>query len=101
MAVEVAKSDILDALTYTSVEEEPRWNYSGRGMYGVECFGFVGTMEDYGNFLIGLLNTYYDQTEDIEAATTLVGYFAERVQTDNMGRSTIFYFPYLTILEED
>ena len=103
MAVEISKSDVLSALEWADMEEEdgPRWGYSGRGMYGRTCFGFVGTMEDYSRFLLGLVDVFYDQTEDIAVATELAGHFAERVATDSMGYSTIFYFPGIQILENE
>lgn len=101
MAVEISKSDILAALTFTGIEDEPRWGYSGRGMYGARCFGFTGTMEDYSNFLLGIVDTVYDQTEDIAAATQIASQFGERVSTDSMGYDTIFYFPGITVLENE
>ena len=98
---EFAKSDILDALADADIEEEPRWNYSGRGMYGRECFGIVGTMEDYSNFLLGLTTVFYDQVGDIYEARGLVHRFTECVSTDSMGYDTIFYFPGIVVLENE
>lgn len=101
MAIQVSKTDILEALTWTGVEDEPNWAYSGRGMYGGTCFGFTGTMEDYSYFLLGLVNWFYTQTEDIADSIQLAGFFVERVQTDNMGRSTIFYFPGIEVVDDE
>lgn len=98
---EFAKSDILAALQFADMEDEPRWGYSGRGMYGRTCFGFTGTMEDYTNFILGLVDTIYDQTEDIDTARYSAGQFGEHVSTDSMGYDTIFYFPGITVLENE
>lgn len=103
MPVEISKSDLLEALSYIELEEESdvRWGYSGRSMYGRTCFGFVGSMEDYGTFLLALVDVYYDQTEDINVSRELAGHFVERCCTDSMGYSTIFYFPGIQVLENE
>lgn len=103
MPAEFTKSDILAALDYADMDSEdgPRWGYSGRGMYGRTCFGFVGTMEDYSNFLLGLVDVFYDQTEDIDTAKYLASQFGERVSTDSMRYDTIYYFPGIQVLDNE
>lgn len=99
----MTKSDILAALDYADMDSEdaPHWGYSGRSMYGRTCFGFVGTMEDYTNFILGLVDVFYDQTEDIDVSKHLAGQFGERVATDSMGHDTIFYFPGIQVLDNE
>jgi hypothetical protein len=65
--------------------ETIRWDYSARGMYGASCFGIIGDLRLYGNFILAL-SIYVD---DIDEMTDLVN----RVRTDSMGHDTIFYFP--------
>lgn len=100
---EFAKSDILSALDIADMESEdgPRWGYSGRGMYGRTCFGFVGNMQDYSNFLLALVEVFFDQTEDIDQSKYLASLFGERVATDSMGYDTIFYFPGIQVLDKE
>lgn len=94
--MEITKSDLLSVLWESDidVEDSPRWGYSGRGMYGRKCFGFVGTMENYGAFIIAMVVTLEDG-EDFARE------FASRVTTDSMGFDTIFYFPGIQIIESE
>lgn len=63
-----------------------RVDYSGRGMYGTTCVGFVIDGSEF-----GLAITMYDVLgEDVRDLTP---------STDNMGRSTIVYFPNLHLAE--
>jgi hypothetical protein len=94
LSMEITKSDLLNVLWESDIdtEEGPHWGYSGRGMYGRTCFGFVGDMAAYGRFLITLTLTL-DEGEDFARE------FADRVATDSMGFETIFYFPGIRVLE--
>lgn len=58
-------------------------DYSGRGMYGESCVGFVGSDRDAAMFWLTLGQT------DGDLARRLV----RKMQTDSLGRSTIYYFP--------
>ena len=60
-------------------------NYSGRFMYGRTCLGFVGGMGDFMHFLLGI--------ERADCGSEWSSEMANSVETDNMGRETIFYFP--------
>ena len=64
--------------------------YSGRGMYGKQCVGFVvssdGIIEAVAEIMID---------EDVETQRQLLGLF-RTAQTDSMGMNTIVYFPRLT-----
>jgi len=75
-------------VTDQGVEAEPRYDYSGRGMYGKTCIGF--TMPGDGALLLGMaLMAVLDEDEATEMARML--------RTDSMGRDTIFYFPGVTL----
>lgn len=89
----VLKSFLLDAALNADFEEEDiRWGYSGRGMYGRECFGLVGSVEGYGKFLLQLAQDEGGEGADGEGAE-IAWELAQRVHTDNMAREEIFYFP--------
>lgn len=64
-----------------------RLNYSGRGMYGRECFGLV--VPDSGIEACMLLAVYLSQ----EVGDISVENLASNVRTDSMGRDLIVYFP--------
>lgn len=79
-------SDVLQAADFEA--EAIRTNYSGRGMYGAECFGFVGNISDYSQFVAVLASLMeLDEFRDL----------LDDVRDDNMGLSTIFYFPGWTL----
>jgi len=68
---------------------EIREDYSGRGMYGTKCLGFVVSSQRTAyRLMVGLaavLGT--DEASDI----------ARRAQSDSMGRDMIVYFPGVTL----
>ena len=68
-----------------------RADYSGRGMYGKSCVGFV--TGDWGDFIGGLVELVRDHGDedwfnDIDWSI---------VHSDSMGFSTIIYLPYLKV----
>jgi len=95
--VEIEKSLLLGVAADADIEPENlRWDYSGRGMYGRECFGIVGRMSDYTRFIVALT-----QWEDgSELAGDYAWELADRVSTDNMAYDTIFYFPGVKVLDK-
>lgn len=67
-------------------EITPRWDYSGRGMFGDQCFGIVGSTRDLARFLLRVVPVLEDE-EDVPTDIW------EDVRQDNMGLQTIFYWP--------
>lgn len=65
------------------IDGDLRREYSGRGMYGDTCFGIVCGGREYGTFVAELAG------DDPELAREL----ADAVKTDDMGLSTIYYWP--------
>lgn len=66
-------------------DEIIRERYSGRGMYGDECFGLVFSgAAELARFFVGLSQN----EENLELAYDL----ARATREDNMGRSYIYYF---------
>lgn len=63
-----------------------RKSYSGRGMYGDECFGIV-CPSNFGYAFIAAIAANSELGLDV--ATMLV----KRLSTDSMGYDTIIYFP--------
>lgn len=64
-------------------------HYSGRSMYGKECFGI--TTEQYTNPISVMVEMTIDLIENGEE--DLARELAGRVSQDNMGLGTITYFP--------
>ena len=68
-------------------------SYSGRGMYGKKCIGF--TCDNPIGFCMELaLFLARDEEEDLAES------MATRSTTDNMGRSTVVYFPGIQAAKE-
>lgn len=87
----ITADDLEDELMGLLDEVDVRTDYSGRGMYGETCLGLVVDKPD---ILVGLaLGQVLDQ---IDADPFEV---VSRARTDNMGRSTIIYFPGVTLAE--
>lgn len=67
-------------------------DYSGRGMYGKRCIGFV-TYDTMGS-IVNLCDALRDNEEITSAADALGD-----ICTDNLGRGYIVYFPHLSLDE--
>lgn len=86
--MEAMSSEVREAFATIIREEgaEPYFGYSGRGMYGKSCFGLLTGM----NLL------------DLGMALGRAGLEGEvKAKTDNLGLSTIVYFPDIAGDEED
>lgn len=83
--------DLWDAAYKADIDPDRdlRTNYSGRGMYGRECVGIVGFVEDLVSFVIEMS----DLSPDAFA-------WLPSVKSDNMGKRTIFYWPNVQVGEE-
>lgn len=101
--MEMAKSEIVSALWASDVDMDSdiHWDYSGRGMYGRTCFGFVGNEEQYAEFLYALIEEQHDDESDVSHAIQVAREFSSRVSRDSMGYDTIFYFPGITVLDSE
>jgi hypothetical protein len=97
----VSREVIEYAMMNANLEtEDLRDNYSGRGMYGQECFGFV--TNDYGSpfaffVQLGIIGAQNEEDTSIEDSdyfdTGAAEQLAMSAQTDSMGRGSIVYFP--------
>lgn len=86
----IPRQTLLDALSVADLDEDALYEgYSGRGMYGAECFGFTCTLREFAIVCAALGSTADDWD------------FVGKVQTDSMGLGQIFYFPGVGISEED
>ncbi len=66
-----------------------RPKYSGKGMYGNECFAVSGTLNELAGFLIQLGSV----TGDVSG-------LARAIRSDALGNGQIFYFPGFLLNEE-
>jgi hypothetical protein len=67
-------------------------SYSGRGMYGESCLGFV---TDLNPLYIGFMICRADKNEDIDESNFF------NVKSDNMGLSMVYYFPNIPYVESE
>ena len=58
-------------------------SYSGRGMFGDQCFAVVGKLSYFAEFMADLGHR----------APELALRLSHKVREDSLGRSTIYYFP--------
>lgn len=87
------RTQIEDALFTAGLDEDALYEgYSGRAMYGAECFGITGSDSAITKFMIALAA----DTGESELAMEL----ADSMRTDNMGLDKIAYFPGYTVAEE-
>jgi hypothetical protein len=88
----VTKTALIEALegVCERKEVEFRSNYSGRGMYGKNCCGIVGSPSD----LVKVVLAVVTET-DPESAEDFTAVLEDNLCTDSMGYNTIFYWPSL------
>lgn len=98
--MQISKWYILHALALADLTDAPLWDYSGRGMQGRTSFGFVGTIDDYTSFILGLVDVVCGDTEDFDMSLEIAEKFGKKVQTDSMGLDTLYYFPGVEVLED-
>jgi hypothetical protein len=99
--VEIPKS-LIERAAYEAdldLETNLTFTYSGRYMYGRQCFGVIGTLEDYGKFLLMLAEA--EANAGNFYGGELAWELAQGVSTDNMGFDTIYYFPSVKVTDGD
>ncbi len=89
--MEVLRDQIEDVLLMSGLDGEIaiKEDYSGRGMYGDTCFGIVCDITDFAIFCASV-GSFMDDWD-----------WLGRVRTDNMGLSTIWYWPGVKLVEEE
>lgn len=94
MNIELLRADVEKAAYEADLdlEEDLRFDYSGRGMYGGKCFGIVADTARYTKFMM-LLFADLDRDQAWE--------MVDQVCTDSMGFDTIFYFPGVFVVDEE
>jgi hypothetical protein len=91
---------LCDAITQADVQvnedvaEIIRTDYSGRGMYGAECFGLVCDLPDVMATLVMLSHASTPDSDEVEWDVVEL---SRRMCSDGMGLSSIFYFPGWTL----
>lgn len=86
--------DVLEAVMHSGVETDSMDyadvisnDYSGRSMYGRECFGV--TLKNDADMLLFMLELADVLEDDRETVKEL----AQNMRSDNMGLDYIYYFP--------
>lgn len=90
----VVSSELLDVISIVTDEENIIADYSGRGMYGEQCFGIVtsNSME--------LIASILEEINFQKDSKSLIDEFSQMIRNckiDNMGYNYILYFPYFTV----
>lgn len=83
------------------VENDVRWDYSGRAMYGRTCFGFTGDVSALVAFAVevGRHQAWFDESGDDSVHPDLSELVEalKNVKSDSLGFDTIFYLPRLVV----
>ena len=94
---------VMSRKLFTELKEngfDVRDDYSGRGMFGEQCFGYES---DGGNLFLWFLQQLYDEGEDWrfydEVKALLDADVFERECSDSIGLGIIIYYPNLQIEE--
>lgn len=91
---ELDYNEIIEAVEDATGDRDALYlGYSGRGMYGSECFGIVCSLGELLVFVESLSTRAALSSSDAN-----VGEWIDRAQSDSMGISTIWYFPGATIV---
>lgn len=82
--------ELLDIITSIVGEENIRTDYSGRGMFGVKCFGFVSdnSLKTIGD----ILDAINDSENNFDLIYDLSNMLRE-AKTDTLAYEVITYFP--------
>jgi hypothetical protein len=86
----INRSLVEEALENTGQDAGSILRYSGRAMFGAECFGIVGDLGLLVEFVAALTMLYMDEYG--EAPDWLAG-----VRQDLIGRSQVFYWPQVAL----
>ena len=100
--------DAVTAILYdtygTAGDVDFRSDYSGRGMNGQTCVGFVVQMRDLlsvGAALTEMLRPAGEDDVDYDVKWNLLHYMITNACMDNMGMNMIVYFPGVTLTSEE
>lgn len=94
--MELAEELLADLEWAYQDEISMRTDYSGRGMYGTTCLGFTVPNAARFMFSLGILMAEWQPHADVE-----LGVLHERLAMsmhDNMGLSTIVYWPSIKVV---
>jgi len=84
--------DLLEG-SIENLEYELYTNYSGRCMYGKECFGFSTRKAGAEMSLVNDMLQYVHETGgSMDELIELIGIMANGASTDSMGLGTIYYY---------
>ena len=102
--------DAVTAILYdmyaTASDVDFRSDYSGRGMYGKTCVGFVVQTPAVGLMSVGaalaeVLRSADEDDVDYNEKLNLLHFMVTNACIDNMGMDMIVYFPGVTLKNED
>lgn len=87
------------ALNFDSEDLSLTFDYSGRFMYGAQCFGVIASgIETFSLFVHEL--TYVAALKDDDTVNDITSLLSN-LRSDSMGLDSIYYFPFADIPEDD
>ena len=95
---EILNQELLDIFTSVVEEENIRTDYSGRGMFGSQCFGFVS--ENPLATFADILDSINESENNFDLIYDLSQMLRD-AKTDSMGYSTITYFPSYSVHNDE
>lgn len=102
----ITRTLLNDILTDADIDDDAvRYDYSGRGMYGITCLGLMGDHSTLLAFVAELARRQaeFDATGDDDVAPDLfdaLNIVVSNVAVDQMGHDLIFYWPRLVVVDE-
>ncbi len=94
-------NNIAEAVTAASWNDcDVLLNYSGRGMYGAACVGFVTDRAT--DITAAIVDVFQQMDEDADEDSVLdkneLSDIIRDARTDDMGLKTVVYFPNMTVV---
>lgn len=101
MEIPLVVADELHEDLAMEVDCELRTSYSGRGMYGKTCLGFVTNNVPGLAFHLGMLLAEWqprsDEWGEVDTEQLIIA-FTGNAHTDSMGLDTIVYWPSVVVV---
>lgn len=91
-------AQVKSIMTAQGIEVDVRIDYSGRGMYGATCVGFV--LQNRVPYIFALANAIADVTI-VDGNQTEYDQIVAATEQDDMGLDTIIYFPGVELASEE
>lgn len=93
--MKIDRTELLDLAEEEDITIYP--DYSGRGMFGRQCIGVVGSPSDLVRFITDVIPRIESSDDELGAQASAWLY----LQKDDMGLDSIFYWPNIQAVNVD